>query len=83
MMRNVFDALKNDSRKGDFIYLTNQDKIELVIYMEDHEIQLMSKMKWKKYVREQTIMAALKSLVYDNGSKKKTKNYHVFRFRNE
>ena len=41
--------------------------------MEDHEIQLMSKIKWKKYVKEQTKMAALRSLVYENSSKKKTK----------
>ena len=31
MLRKVFNALKDDSRKGDFVNLSNQDKKELNI----------------------------------------------------
>ena len=34
----------------------------------------MSKWKWKKYIKERTKTTAFTSLVFDNSSKKKTKN---------
>lgn len=53
MIRKVFDALKEDSRKGDFIYLTTCDKQTLNIQYSDTDIQNMSKWCWKKVLKEE------------------------------
>ena len=74
MIRQVFSALEKDSRKGDFISLTNEDKINLDIELHNTEIQTMSKWKWKSYIKKKVKSAALKSLVYENSSMKKTRN---------
>ena len=42
--------------------------------MDDSELQIMSKWKWKKYIKERTKTAAFTSLVFDNSSMTKTKN---------
>ena len=52
MVRQVFIALKEDSRKGDFKELTDKDRIELEIELEDEEIEVISKVSWKKYVKK-------------------------------
>ena len=74
MIRQVFSALEKDSRKGDFISLTNEDKINLDIELHNTEIQTMSKCKWKSCIKKRVKIAALKSLVYENSSMKKTRN---------
>ena len=37
MLRQVFEALKEDTRNGDVVSLTNRDKIELEIYITDED----------------------------------------------
>ena len=39
MIRKVYIALKEDSRKGDFKELTDKDRIELEIELDDEEIE--------------------------------------------
>ena len=48
LVRQVFNALKEDSRKGDFVALSNNDREELEIEMDNTDIEAMSKHKWKK-----------------------------------
>ena len=43
LRRKVFDTLKEESKKGDFVYLTNRDRQELGIKHTDDEIANMSK----------------------------------------
>ena len=74
MIRQVFDALREDSRKGDFISLTNKDKTDLKIDKTDEEIAEMTKVTWKKYVKEMVKSAALESLVQENNTKEKTRD---------
>ena len=74
MIRQVFDALREDSRKGDFISLTKKDKIDLQIDKTDEEIADMTKGTWKKYVKEMVKSAAFKSLVQENNTKEKTRD---------
>ena len=45
MIRKVYDTMKEDSRKGDFVNLTENDKQELEIDFSDEEIKSMS--KWR------------------------------------
>ena len=52
MIRQVYNALNEDSRKRDFISLIKCDKTDLKIYLTDEEISLISKYTWKKYVKE-------------------------------
>ena len=47
MLRKVFDVLKDDSWKGDFVHLSNQDRKELNINYTDIEIENTSKSHWK------------------------------------
>ena len=71
MLRQVFDALKDDSRKGDFVELTNRDKEDLDIILTNDEIEVISKTQWKKV---KTLDAALKCLNKKNGQREnKTK----------
>ena len=74
MIRKVFETLIEDSRNGDFIYLTNLDRKELKIQLTNVEIQSLSKLQWKKVVREKTEIAALKYLTEENNKKDKTRD---------
>ena len=65
--------MKEDYRKGDFVYLTNCDRKDLEIDLSDAEIRDMSKNMWKKYIKETVKSAALKCLVNENNTKEKTK----------
>ena len=76
MIRNVFIALKEDCKKGDFKDLTDKDRIELEINVEDEDIEGISKNAWKKYIKEKVKSAALRFLVNENSNKEKTKNIH-------
>ena len=46
MISKVFSALKEDSRRGDFVYLTNQDRKELNITLSNEEIKSISYIAW-------------------------------------
>ena len=75
MIRKVFDALKAESRKGDFVFLTNNDRTELEINISDEEIQNMSKWSFKKLVKERIKFAASSFLVEENRKRgKKTRD---------
>ena len=74
LLRQVFDALREDSRKGDFISLTNRDRIDLKIDQTNEEIADMTKCMWKKYVKEMVKSAALESLVEENNTKERTRD---------
>ena len=43
MITQVFNALKKDSRKGDFVFLSNNDKMEQEIDKTDEEFTDMRK----------------------------------------
>ena len=42
MLEQVFNALKNDSKKGDFVELTDKDRNSLNIDMTNEEIKVLS-----------------------------------------
>ena len=77
MLRKVFNALKDDSRKGDFVNLSNQDKKELNINYTDIEIENTSKSQWKKIIKSKTQIAALKYLSEENSQREKNKRYCI------
>ena len=52
MIRDVFNLLKEDSRKGDFVNLVERDLRELKITMSHDEIQQCSKGQWKQLVKK-------------------------------
>ena len=74
MISKVFYALEADSRRGDFIALTNIDRNELDILETNEEIKSFSKFTWKKYIRKKVKMCALKHLNEENQSKERTKS---------
>ena len=74
MIRQVYETLKTDSRKGDFVNLIKQDMEELDIVITDEEIQSVTKVQWKKYIHEEVESLALKSLTEENSQKSKTKH---------
>ena len=74
MLRQVYDTLKEESRHGDFVSLTQSDKNALNIDISEEDIQLVSKWSWKKYLTEKVREAAFLYLTQENSSKEKTKN---------
>ena len=62
MLSQVYMAQKEDSRKGDFIYLTNCDRESLNLHYEYEEIKSMTKHLWKKFVKEKVKLAAITEL---------------------
>ena len=76
MMRKVFDALKQDSRKGDFIHLTNCDRETLNLNFTDFEIENMSKWCWKKILNKEVKKIAFSELLNENLTKEKTRDIH-------
>ena len=73
MIYKVFETLKEDSRKGDFVALTNIDRVELHIPFNDTEIQEMAKKTWKELVKKKVKEKAFESLVEENSRKDKTR----------
>ena len=71
MLRQVFDALKDDSRKGDFVELTNHDREDLDITLTNDEIEVVSKTQWKNMIKMKTHNAALKYLNKENSQREK------------
>ena len=76
LVKQVYLALKEDSRKGDFVHLLKLDKDDLEIDIEDDDIQEIPKEVWKKYVREKVRDLAFKQLVDENNTKEKTKSIY-------
>ena len=64
MLSRVFQTLKEDSTKGDFVALTNKDKLDLEITFTDIDIKNMSKRRWKRIVKEKTHIVSLKYLFF-------------------
>ena len=73
MIRQVFNALKEDSRTGDFVFLSSNNRIELEINKPDKEIADMTKYSWKKYVKGRVKSSALKYHSHENSKKEKRK----------
>ena len=76
MIRQVYETLKEDSRKGDFCDLVRKDLEEVEIDFSEEDIMTISKMDWKKYVHEKIKDASLKYLVNENKEKKQNQAYH-------
>ena len=74
MIRQVYEELKNESRKGDFVDLVRRDMDDLNIELSDDEIKLVNKSQWKKYVHEKVKETALNNLLEENETKTKTKH---------
>ena len=66
MLSKVFRLLHTDSRKGDFVDLSNRDKTELEIFMTNDEIEAMSRWQWQKLVKQKTKHVAFTFLTIDN-----------------
>ena len=74
LISKVFSALKEDCRRGDFVYQTNQDREKLNIILSNEEIKNISYLKWKDYINMKVKLAALDELNLENSTKEKTKN---------
>ena len=76
MIRQVYDALKVDSRKGDFVNLKTKDFEDLNIDITKEDIILLKKSEWKKYINKIIKENAFEYLVKENNKKSKTK--HIY-----
>ena len=56
--------MNNDSRKGDFVSLTNCDREDLEIEYSYEEIEEIPKQTWKKYIKEKVRQAAFTKFVF-------------------
>ena len=74
MIRQVYDVLKQESRKGDFVNLVQKDLNEINLKMSDEEIQTLSNGKWKAMVKQKVKQAAFQHLFSESSSKEKTKH---------
>ena len=74
MIRKVYEALKQESRKCDFVYLVQKDLMEIDLKLLDEEIHTLSVGKWKGIVRRKIKQAAFQYLIGENLSKEKTKH---------
>ena len=74
MIKQVFQALNEDSRKGDFVNLKNKDRIDSEIDLTNDKIEGMSQYMWKKYIKNKSNDAALKYIKEENITKKKTRD---------
>ena len=50
MISQVFETLKSESRKGDFFHLTNGDRSDIDIDLNNESITSFSKGTWKLFV---------------------------------
>ena len=82
MIKKVYDELKKDSRKGDFIDLVIQDMEDIGIDLSEEEIESLSKLEWKKCVKDKVNSAAFEFLTNINSTKTKTKHiqFHGLKF---
>ena len=70
LVRQVYEEMKIDSKKGDFCNQVNRDMELLEIKTTEIEIKEKSKMVWKKHVKQKTKEAALKELIQENENKR-------------
>ena len=70
----MFETLKEDSWKGDFIYQTKSDKIALDIDLSDEKIQVVAKGVWKNFLNKKTKAAAFMFLIEEILNKEYTKD---------
>ena len=63
LVRKIYEAQKVDPVQGDFVEIIKDEKESLGINLNEEEIQTMSKMKFKTYVREKVKRAAFKYLL--------------------
>ena len=75
MIRQVYEALKEDSRKGDFVDLVKKDLEEVNIDFTEEKIMHIKRLDWKKYVHEKVKDAAFNYLIKKNCGKNKDKTY--------
>jgi hypothetical protein len=73
-LRQVYDTLKCDSRKGDFYNLVQKDLKDLDIKLNDKEIQDYSKLKWKTHISQIIKKSAFQYLLQENSELEKTKH---------
>ena len=71
-LRKVYETLKLDSRKGDFIDLVKKDLQTLEIEESEEEIKSYSEYRWKKLVNKKIKLLAFSNLVKENATKEKT-----------
>ena len=51
LIKQVYDVLQQESRKGDFVYLVQKDYHENNMEMSDEQIQTFTNQKWKNVVK--------------------------------
>jgi hypothetical protein len=74
IIRQVYDALKQDSRKGDFFQLVQKDLKHCNLQMTEEEIKNYTKTKWKNVVSDKVKRTAFDDLVAENLKLENTKN---------
>ena len=70
MIRQVYEALKTESRNGDFVNLVKKDMDELDIQLSEEDIQNTTKLVWKNFVNEKVVEECLRFLTEENSEKK-------------
>ena len=80
MIRKVYNALKQESRRGDFVELVQADLQEIKLNMNDQDIQNLSKMKWKTMVKSKINQSCFEYLVNENASKERTREISFKKF---
>ena len=83
MLRQTFDVLSIDSRKGDFVALVKKDMQDLEIEISEEEIKSYSKYSWKKFVKRKVREFAFNTLKSQNLKLENTKEifYEDFKLR--
>ena len=84
IIRQVYEAQKSDSQKGDFVQQSKEDLRELKLELSENEIMALKKIKWNKIVNDQLKKIAFEKLGQENDTKKKTKHikYKCFKMQN-
>ena len=77
MISTVFKALKEDSRRGDFVHLTTKEKVDLDIDLSNDEIESMSQWMWKRFLNNKIKFAAFQNLTKENSKKEKTMGHFI------
>ena len=72
-MRQVYEVLKCDSRKGDFYSLVKQDMLKLEINLEDKDIRNYSEAQWKLFVKHAIKTSVFQYLSSENSKLENTK----------
>ena len=83
LVKNVYNAQKDDVSPGDFCELVEEDKIQIGLNMTDIEISGINKQQFKKIVKTKIRQAAFEFLknLQKNHSKMSGINYEAFEMR--